>query len=81
MTTFTLQLESRDKIVLVTLWTDIMTSYPFFHKVFILRGALVAVFADIIKVKTMFIKTILKDSRKVRRIRNYVWNLYLYLLK
>ena len=35
---------------------------------------------DIIKILTTFIKTTLKDSRKVRRIRNYVskWNLYLY---
>ena len=39
-------------------------------------------FAGFIKIVTMFIKTILKDSRKVRRIRNYVskWNLYLYFL-
>ena len=29
-------------------------------------------FSDIIKVETMFIKTILKDSRKVRRVRNDV---------
>ena len=34
------------------------------------------------KIVTMFIKPILKDSRKVRRIRNYVskFNLYLYFL-
>ena len=40
------------------------------------------IFAEIIKIVNMFIKTILKDSRKVRRIRNYVskWNLYLYFL-
>ena len=39
-------------------------------------------FANIIKIVTMFIKTILKDSRKVGRIRNYVykWNLYLDFL-
>ena len=55
----------------------------FFKKIFILRRAGVAIFADIIKILTMFIKTILKDSRKVTRIRNYVWkwNLYLYFLK
>ena len=55
----------------------------FFHqKAFILRRAGVAIFADIIKIVTMCIKTILKDSRKVRRIRNYVskWNLYLNIL-
>ena len=43
---------------------------------------LVAIFADIIKIVTMFVKTILKDSRKVSRVRNYLskWNLYLYFL-
>ena len=37
-------------------------------------------FADIIKIATMFIKTTFKDSKKVKRIRNYVLkcNLYLY---
>ena len=36
-------------------------------------------FADIIKIVTMVIKAILKDTRKDRRIRNYVskWTLYL----
>ena len=54
----------------------------FFQKIFILRRPRVAIFADIIKILTTFIKTILKDSRKVRRIRSYVseWNLYLYFL-
>ena len=42
----------------------------------------VDIFADIIKIVTMFIKTITKDSRKVKRIRNYVSksNLYVYFL-
>ena len=42
----------------------------------------VAIFADIIKIATMFIKTIIQDSRKVKRIINYVSksNLYLYFL-
>ena len=37
---------------------------------------------DIIKIATMFIKTTFKNSKKVKRIRNYVlnWNLYLYFL-
>ena len=44
------------------------------------KKAWVTIFTGIIKVVTIFIKTIFKDSRKVRRIRNYVskWNLYLY---
>ena len=54
----------------------------FFQNIFLLRRPGVAIFADIIKIVTMFIKTTLKDSIKVRRIRNYVskWNLYLYFL-
>ena len=39
---------------------------------FILRRAGVAIFADIINVVTIFIKVIFKDSRKVKRLRNYV---------
>ena len=47
-----------------------------------LRRPRVAVFADIIKIVTMFIKTISKDSKNVKRIKNYVpkCNLYLYFL-
>ena len=49
---------------------------------FILRRPRVTNFADIIKIATMFIKTTVKDSQKVKRIRNYVskCNLYLYFL-
>ena len=32
----------------------------------------ILIFADIIKFVTIFTKTIFKDSRKVKRIRNYV---------
>ena len=50
-------------------------------KHFILRRTGVSIFADI-TIVGMFIKTILKDSRKFRRIRNDVpkWNLCLYFL-
>ena len=39
-------------------------------------------FAAIIKIVTMFIKTNFKDTKKIKRIRNYVskCNLYLYFL-
>ena len=42
----------------------------------------VAIFDDIIKILTMFIITIYKESRKVKMNRNYVskYNLYLYFL-
>ena len=54
----------------------------FFQKTFILKRPGVAIFADIIKILTMFIITIYKDSRKVKINRNYVskYNLYLYFL-
>ena len=38
----------------------------------ILRRSGAAIFADIIKILTTFIKDIFKDSRKVKRIRNYL---------
>ena len=42
----------------------------------------VVIFAGIIKIVTMFIKAITKDSRKGKRIRNYVSksSLYVYFL-
>ena len=54
----------------------IISKYPYFQK----TG--VDIFADIIKIVTMDIETITKDSRKVRRIRNYVSqsNLHVYFL-
>ena len=39
---------------------------------FILRSLGEAYFPDIIKVITIFIKKIFEDSKKVKRIRNYV---------
>ena len=44
------------------------------------KKAWVAIFADIIKIITMFIKKVFKDSKRVKKIRNYVskCNLYLY---
>ena len=49
---------------------------------FILRRPGEAIFADIVKIVTFFIKTIFKDSRKVKRIRNFIskCNLYMYFL-
>ena len=68
--------------MLVTSWTEIMTSYPPFQNILILRRPRVASFADIIKIITIFFKTIFKDSKKVKRIWNYVpkSSLYLYFL-
>ena len=41
-------------------------------RAFILKRPTVANFADIIIIATMFIKTTFKDSKNVKRIRNYV---------
>ena len=79
MTISRMQFESRGKIMLVTSWTEIMTSQPLFQNVFILRRPRVANFDDIIKIATMFVKKTFKDSKKVRGIRNYVLNKNLYL--
>ena len=56
---------------------DVIT---FFSKKLFSRRPGIAIFADIIKIVIIFIKTILEDSRKVRRIRNYEskWNVCLY---
>ena len=58
---------------------DIIT---FFQNTLILRRSGLAIFADIIKIVTMFIKAIIEDSKKVKRIINYVSksSLYLYFL-
>ena len=54
----------------------IISKYPYFKK------AWSSFFADIIKIVAMFIKTITKDARKVKRIKNYVSksNIYVYFL-
>ena len=54
----------------------------FISNIFIFRRPEVAIFADIIKIVTMFIKRIFQDSRKIKRIRNNVskCNLYMYFL-
>ena len=82
ITTFTIKFKSHDKNLLVTSWTEIMTPYSVLQNTFILRRPGVAIFADIIEIVVMFFRTIIKDSRKVKRIRNYVSksNLYLYIL-
>ena len=58
---------------------DVIT---FFQNTLILRRPGVAIFADIIKIVTIFIKTIIQDSRKVKRIINYASKSksYLYFL-
>ena len=56
-------------------WTGIITSKPLSQITFILRWAKVTVFENIIKIVTKFFK----DSKEVKRIRNYVPKCNLYL--
>ena len=53
-----------------------------FRNIFNLRRPGIANFADIIRIVNMSLKKIVKDLKKVKRIRNYVpkCNLYLYFL-
>ena len=45
-----------------------MTSWPLFENTFILWKPRLAIFADIIKVLSMFIKKIFKDSEKLKEL-------------
>ena len=58
---------------------EIIASQLLFQDTFILRKPRVAIFAEIIKNVTMFIKIIFKYLEKVKRIRNYVGKSNLYL--
>ena len=44
-----------------------------------IRKPRVSIFVPIIKIITIFIKTIFKDSKTVKRTRNYVLKCHLYL--
>ena len=56
--------------MLVTSWAKNVTSETF-QNTFILKRPRVVIFADIIKVVIIFIKTIFKTQKKIKRIRNY----------
>ena len=59
-----IEFESRDDSLLVSPWTEIMTSYFLFQNTFILRISTGAIFADINKIVTMLIKTIRNNVSK-----------------
>ena len=82
MSTFTIWFTSRDKILLVASLREIKTSQFLYQNFFILKRPTVANFVDIVKTPTMFIKNTFKDSKTVKRTRNYEFkcNLYLYFL-
>ena len=78
--TSTIYLESRDKNFVGDVINKNYDVIPLFQNVVSLRRPGVAIFADIIKIITRFIKQILKDSIKAKRIRNYILKLNLYLI-
>ena len=55
-----------------------MTSETLFQNNFILRKPRIAIFADIVKIVIIFIKTILRDSENVKRNKNYIPKCHLY---
>ena len=55
-------------------------NYDVITFIFILRRSRVANFAEIIKIRIMFIKTTFKDPNQVKRIRNLKSRLYFYFL-
>ena len=61
MTTSTIKLMSRDTFLLMMSKTEIMTSQPLLLNTFILGRLRVAIFPDIIKIVTMFIKRTFQD--------------------
>ena len=61
VTTSTIKFESRDKFLLIMSQTEIMTSQPLFLNASILRRPRVAIFADVIKIITIFIKNNFQD--------------------
>ena len=71
-TIFTVCFKSRDKILLVTPWTKIMTSQPLFQNTYILRRLEVGNFVDFIKITKTLIKTTYKDVIIAERIRRNV---------
>ena len=79
MTTSTIKFESRDKMLLGTPYTEVITSQTLFQNTLALRWHRVVIFANIIKIVTILIKTIFKDSKKVKRIRSYASKCDLYI--
>ena len=68
--------------MLVTSWEEIITSWFLLQNIFILRRPKVTNFADIIKIKIIFIKKTFEGSKIVKRMRNrhLKCNLHLYYL-
>ena len=53
---------------IVTSWTEIMMGNLYFKITFVLRRPRVAIFAEIIKIGTIFTKAIFRDSKKSKEL-------------
>ena len=82
ITKSTIWFESNEKNILGDVMDRNYDAINLFQNTYILRMPRVAIFADTMKFVIMFIKIISKDSKRVKRIKNYVskYNLYLYFL-
>ena len=60
-------------------WTEILTSYPLIQNTFILRRPRLTNFADI-ETATMFMETTFKDSKKLKRIMEIMYQNAIYVL-
>ena len=67
MTTSRTQYKSLIRILLVTSWVEILTLKPLIQNNFDVRRSRIAIFADVIKSLTMFVKTIFKSSKNVKK--------------
>ena len=67
MTTSRTQYKSLIRILLVTSWVEILTLKPLIQNNFDVRRSRIAIFADVIKSLTMFVKTIFKNSKNVKK--------------
>ena len=61
MTKSIVKFELHDKFSLMTSNAETITSQPLFLNIFILRRSRVAIFANIIKIVTIFVKKIFQD--------------------
>ena len=69
MTTSTISFGPRDKILLVSSWTAILVSQPYFRNMLFLSMLEGANFANITRIAITFIKTAFKSPIKVKRIK------------
>ena len=74
MTTSTISFESRDKILLVTSYTEIMTSSPLFQKAIILERPGIAIWLTSSKLQPCLLRQSLKTQEKLKELETVYEN-------